>query len=304
MQQYGARQTEVGDIAPGAEETVDVELKFAQRGRIQVLAVAQGTNIKSQTGIEINVRQPVLNAEIAAPSLIYHGSATDYVVTVRNTGDATATDVTHVLQLPANAKPVSLPYGAMLDGNRLTWRVPSLPSGTTQQYAFQIDLRGEGRNQLSFECRDELGNSASSNATTEVQAIADLQLLVSDPVAPAPVGTEVVYELEVTNRGSKAANNVNVVAQFSTGVEPTRGVGSGYRVVPGQIFFDPITTVEAGQSVKLRVYAVAEGDGTHRFRAEVNADGAETRLVQEESTKFLQQSVSRIATPTSSSVLR
>ena len=45
---------------------------------------------------------------------------------------------------------------------------------------------------------------------TTVEAIADLKLMVNDPQGPLPVGKEVVYEIVITNRGTREANNIDV----------------------------------------------------------------------------------------------
>ena len=50
--------------------------------------------------------------------------------------------------------------------------------------------------------------------------MADLRLDVKDPEGPMPIGEETAYELHVRNRGTKAAEDVEVVAYFSAGMEP------------------------------------------------------------------------------------
>ena len=303
-EEFGSSTSEVGNIQPGAVETMEIELEFEQKGKIHVDVFANGTNnVKSQTAMDIMVRKPNLISRLSAPQMVYHGSAVNYTATVKNTGDAPASQVVGFLKLPAGAQPVSLPYGAVQEGRSLKWPISKLEPEGVQEFTFQINLPGEGENQVELECIGKAAGSTKSNALTVVQAIPDLKLIVSDPIAPAPVGSEVVYELNLTNRGSKAAHNVRVIAQFSKGIEPTRSGGHGYRVVPGQVFFDPIGTVAAGQTVKLQVYAIADNDGMHRFRAEVRTDDENIRLVQEESTQYL-NTETRIAAPIQSSPLR
>ena len=132
-----------------------------------------------------------------------------------------------------------------------------------------------------------------------VEAIADLKLVVNDPIAPAPVGGTVTYEMSITNRGSRAATNVRAVAQFSDGIEPVQADGAQHRIVTGQVIFEPLARIEAGETKVLRVQAKAGAAGTHRFRAEVRSDESDLRLVQEETTQYL-DSASRIATPSNS----
>ena len=38
---------------------------------------------------------------------------------------------------------------------------------------------------------------------TTVEAIADLKLVINDPQGPVQIGTDMVYEIQVLNRGSK-----------------------------------------------------------------------------------------------------
>ena len=68
-----------------------------------------------------------------------------------------------------------------------------------------------------------------ANVTTNVEALADLKLDVSEPAGPIGVGDEVVYALGVRIRGSKAAEAVGVVAYFSEGIElVSRKAGERY----------------------------------------------------------------------------
>lgn len=301
---YGASTSEVGDIAAGASETVDIELTFNERGNIDIAAEATAVgNLFTKTGIQVVVRQPDLGISVQAPRIVYHGTATQYLVQVQNRGDADAADVAATVTLPAGASPVSLPEGAKSSGDTVTWSIGNVRAGETQEFGLAVNLTGEGENTLELQCVDRLGASAVGSATTVVQAVADLKLFVSDPVAPAPVGSEVVYELNLTNRGSKAANNVKVIAQFSEGIEPTRGEGYEHRVVPGQMFFEPIVSIGAGETIKLKVFAIASSEGTHRFRVDVRTDESEVRLVQEESTQYLGGGT-MIAAPRSNAVIR
>ncbi len=108
-----------------------------------------------------------------------------------------------------------------------------------------------------------------------------------DPVAPAPVSENVTYELVIHNRGARPAREVTVIAQFSDGIEPVAFTGETAQLVPGQVLFEPIAEIGAGEKVTLTISAIASVSGMHRFRAEVQCDNGETQLVQEESTRFL-----------------
>jgi uncharacterized repeat protein (TIGR01451 family) len=303
-EQFGSSSAEIPQVAPGEEEVIDVELTFNQRGSIQIKAEAkEQSGLSSQTAISVLVRQAVVQAEMLAAEAVYHGSPAECRVRLTNTGDADATDLRATVQLPTGASLLSAPTGAALAGRELTWTISKLAAGSSKDFPLQLKLTGEGANVVRFSCTGSGPTNVSAQTTTHVEAITDLKLFVEDPIAPAPVGGEVVYELKLTNRGSKAATNVKVIAQFSEGIEPIRGEGRAARVVPGQALFEPIARIGAGETVHLQVVAQAAASGVHRFRVEVRSDESEVRLVQEQSTQYL-DGASRMATPLSGSVLR
>ena len=301
---YGSSSSEIGAIAAGREEIVDVELTFNEQGAIAISANATAAgNLTSKTGIQVLVQRPKLVASVVAPPMVYHGNAVDYRVTVLNDGTAPAENVVATVKLPSGATVINAPDNCQVSSGIIEMSAGELASGTHRDFVFQLQLPAEGENVVAVDCLAEGEITAKASAATLVEAIADLKLTVNDPSAPAPIGSEVTYEVVLKNRGSKAATNVRVVAQFSEGIEPVRGEGQEYEVVPGQLFFSTIPTIEAGESRTLRVVALAETDGTHRFRAEVRTVDSEQRLVHEESTQYLDMT-HRMATPGRDAIIR
>ena len=94
------------------------------------------------------------------------------------------------------------------------------------------------------------------------------------------------YEITITNRGRKTAEDVFVVAQFSEGIEPTRVDGHSGKLIPGQVLFDSIPKIQPNETIVLKVFAEAAKPGTHRFRASVKCQGSEDDLLEEESTRY------------------
>jgi hypothetical protein len=123
-------------------------------------------------------------------------------------------------------------------------------------------------------------------ATTEVQAVADLALDVVDTAGPVAVGQPVTYEIRVRNRGMKSAEAVDVVAFFSDGIEPEKAEGQTHDIQPGMVVFKPLPTVGANQEKVLKVTARATTAGTHRLRVELRSVAPQTQLSHEDSTLF------------------
>ena len=127
---------------------------------------------------------------------------------------------------------------------------------------------------------------ADGGCVTRVEAIADLKLSINDPRGPVPTGKEVVYEVKVTNRGSRAAENVKIVAQFSNGIEPVGFDGADAELVPGQVLFQPIARLAGGETLVVKILAKASEGGTHRFRASVTSSDQESQHSAEETTRY------------------
>ena len=294
---------DVGDLNPGQTEVIDLDLTFEKAGKVQIGAIATSGALSRSTNIQVNVRQPVVVAELGLPESVLHGSAMIAQIVVGNTGDAPARNLQVALQLPPGTETAQLPAGLSRDGDRLFWNVAQIPAGQEVNVPIEMTLATPGAHELTLACVSPDGTVASAKSSVTIEAYADLKLLVNDPVAPAPVGAPVTYELTITNRGSRDAKNVTILAQFSDGIEPQSAVGWNHQVVPGQVRFESIPQIAAGQSLQLKVIAKAAVAGIHRFRAEVRCEDNEARLVEEESTRYL-DSTGRIASPPATSIHR
>ncbi len=286
---YGSSATEIGKIAAGGQQTVDVELVFNEPGSIMIAAEAAAAgNVAAASQVNVRVRQSVLEAFLDAPEVVYHSSPTPYKLHVRNTGDAVAKNAKAVITLPPDCTAVELPADATLQNGSIVWDLAQLRPTSASELSFSLSFAREGDNRVSVHCTSTSGAPVQCASVTMVKAVSDLKLFVTDPIAPAPVNGEVQYELKLVNRGSKAAEQVSVIALFSKDIEPTRAEGQKSQILTGQVRFQPITRVEPGQTITLKVYAQAATAGMHRFRAEVRTAEADVKLVQEQSTEYME----------------
>jgi hypothetical protein len=128
--------------------------------------------------------------------------------------------------------------------------------------------------------------SDSAAVATNVEALADLKLEVTDPPGPLAVGDEMAYEVHIRNRGTKAAEGVDVATFFSNGIEPVSAQGGSHDISAGQVVFRPIASIAPGSEAVLKVKARADQPGNHVFRVEVNCASVGAKLASEETTLF------------------
>jgi uncharacterized repeat protein (TIGR01451 family) len=274
----------VGALAPGQQNEINVELTAQQAGDLLVSAVASGTGgLRAEASQEVLVRRAELDVRVIGSSLKFAGGVASYQLHVKNSGNATANGVAASVLLPGGAK---LLTGSPDDNGRVLHEIGALIPGAERVVTLQCQLTVPGENRLQVLVSSEDGLEKTSAFATRVEALADLKLTVSDPRGPTAVGDNAIFEVKIANRGTKAAEKISIVGQFSEGVEPVEANGGAADLVPGQVIFHPLPRLEPGDEITLKIVARADRAGNHRFRAELNCTDPETRLIAEESTFF------------------
>ena len=288
--QEAATSHPFGNLAPGETKTVEIELTAREAGKLMMKAIASGEGgLISDASKEIFCRKAELELDWRGPATKYAGTPATYFFRVRNPGTAPAEDVTVKVTLPEGTEFTSGSEGQVFDAEHreIAWRVGTLGPGDDNYMELKCVVNTPGANQLKATAATAMGELTDSEvAETNVVALADLKLSVSDPNGPVAVGSQAVYEIHVENRGANTAKNVNVVALFSDGIEPDQAEGTTYTVADGRVSFETIAELPAGRDVTLRIRARALQPGTHVFRAEVLCSDLEIKLAAEETTRF------------------
>ena len=290
----------IGNIPSGKEAQFEVELTAQDLGNLKIHGLASGDlNLSAQAEKTIRVDAAQLEAILSGPEVKYQNTEGFYALELSNQGTATSKTIVATMQLPQGMSYIGGLDGAAHRAGRLTWTVDSLPPGAKRLYEFKCNLNQPGTQVIQFAAEGSAAGQASVALDTRVESISDLVMTIQDPVAPAPVGTEVTYEIVIKNRGSREALGVRAIAQFSHGIEPRRVQGHPGQVLTGQVLFDPIPSIPAGGEVRIRVMAEAEREGHHRFRTEIRS--GETVLVAEEATHYMSKRTERVSRRSESS---
>ncbi len=280
----------LGTIAPGERKTLELELTAHQAGRLQVRAMAYADNgLRAESVQDVLVRRANLDVVVMGPPRNYAATTATYKVRVENTGNAVAEDAMATASLPAGATFVSSTDGGRYDEQRglIEWNIGSLRPGAVRVLEMNCGLASAGENRFDFQCSSSHDVNVSKSLVTIVEALADLKLYVNDPQGAIPVGEDAEYEIRIVNRGTKAAEEVEIMGYFSHGVEPETILRGGRgEVSTGQVAFERVESIAPGQEKVFRILARAIAPGNHVFRAELQCRSPETRLAAEEWTKY------------------
>jgi hypothetical protein len=281
------QQFDAGTLPAGHKKELPLAVVASQAGAIDLQVAANGENgLEARTSAKIDVRKAEVKLAIEGPPQHFAGSEASYLLTVANEGTAAAENIHLSLNLPQGAKYVGGLEGAAVHGSSVKWQIAALPPGADRQYDLRLQLNAPGANQVVVESQAAASGTASCVAQTEVEAVADLKLVVNDPAGPLTTSSDAVYEVQVMNRGSLAARQVKIVMQFSEGIEPVRFDGCEARLVPGQVLCQPLPQLGPGEQATLKVIAKAQQAGNHQFRVEVTSTDGDARLVSEGTTRF------------------
>ena len=290
----GGERATLGNIEAGKEKNFQVELLARTAGDLNLVATAAAEQeLKTSAERALIVRRASLDVSLEGPGLKYAGSGAQYKVLITNNGDATAQDIVTAVALPQGVKYIGGIESVKIIEGGLRWQVGNLEPGQTRTYKVNCQLNTSGDLQLEVGARGKGDLAASSACLTSVETVADLVLTVADPKGPLPTGEMVPYEIKVQNRGSKSAKGVNLVMQFSEGIEPIKAEGLEYKIVPGQVLFSPITQIDPGQEMSFKITAEAMKGGTHIFRAQLTCQDSDAREIAEGTTRFFGEQIQR-----------
>ncbi len=288
-----ATTQDIGSLKPGEVKDIDLELTAREAGEllIQADAVADG-GLKAETTKTVQCIKPELAVDWRGPDRKYAGTEAAYYFRVSNPGTAATDPVDMSVKLPVGAEFVTASEGYSIDTatGLISWSLAGLEAGEEQFMQLRCKIGRPGTNEFLVSAATNESELTDSKAfQTEVVALADLKLEVSDPQGPLPLADEVAYEIRVRNRGTTGAEHINIVGLFSEGIDPTTVEGAQYSVRDGRVSFHPIKSLSAGQEVVLRIRAKASQVGTHIFRAEVTCPKLDIKLAAEETTRFFEE---------------
>jgi uncharacterized repeat protein (TIGR01451 family) len=171
--------------------------------------MAAGTHGRGAFRIQDTATVPALVlSKVDAGTPVGPSSNVTYTLTVKNIGNAAATNVTITDPVPANTTFVSADNGGTLSGGTVTWSGKTIAAGGSLSVQFSVSIADAIKNKVKSIVNDGVKViSAEGPYTTGSPFITPIAPPYAVTIAPATqtdggkVGTSVPYTVTVSNRG-------------------------------------------------------------------------------------------------------
>jgi multidrug resistance efflux pump len=182
--------------------------------------------------------QAELAVKLIGEAKRFTGQNISYKIQVSNTGRMPATDVRVGVTLPKEGgKLIALPSSSKFDvqNRKLRWFIPRVEPGQTIDLAFAYGTSTPGSYRASVQVSSDQAPLAEDRLLTEVQAIAALDLNVTQQSRIVDVGKHNIYDITIKNVGSKPVNRVQVNGKLTKNLKLIKA----FNIDKGELKFNP-----------------------------------------------------------------
>ena len=251
-----------------------------------VLVTADG-NLMVEEKTAIRALAPVLDLEIVGTRSRFLERQSDYRLIVANKGNASAHNVALELALPRAVQFVSTNQSGLYDSatHAVRWALEELPAQEAGEIELVVMPTEKGEHTLRFTGTGGNNLKAESVLPVTIDGLPAITFEIVGDSNLVEIGKEVMYEIRVTNRGTKAAENVRVRAALSEGMSFVKAEGGRYQANAGIVQFETLPSLAAKGETVYKIAARSQAEGDHRINVQVISDDLRSPIAKEECTR-------------------
>lgn len=279
---------QLGTLPPGESREIEFPIYAHKLGahELEFQVTCQGIEPKAiqQT---LEVVQPTVQVAMEGPKLRYVERQANYVIRLENPGPAPINNVQVIENVPEGFEFIEATAGGDYDheARQVAWFVGRLEPNASTTVEVKLVPAELGEHTVTTEVKADAGVNAVAHATTRVEGVSSVTLDVIDRDDPIEVAGETLYEIRVTNNGSKPAAGVQIAAAVPKEMEtleiggPTEG-----SIDADKIIFEPLVELAPGATETYSVHVRCHGEGKVRFRAFFRTEDSANPVAEEELT--------------------
>jgi uncharacterized repeat protein (TIGR01451 family) len=252
-----------------------------------VVVTADG-NLMVEEKTTIRASAPILDLQIAGARSRFLERRSDYRLLVANKGNASAHNVALELTLPPAVQFVSTNQSGVYDQSTHTvhWALEELPPHEAGEIELIVMPAQKGEHTMRFTGTGENNLKAEAVQSISIDGIPAITFEIVGDSNLVEIGKEVVYEIRVANRGTKAAENVMARVALAEGMTFMKAEGGRYQVGQGGIVqFETIPQLAPKTENVYRLTARCQTEGDHRINVQVKSSDLGSPITKEESTR-------------------
>jgi len=280
---------EVGTLQPGESRVLDTSSVARDPGLVRVILVAESQDgAHAATEHSLKITAPKLALITNGPDFRYLNRKATYQMVLTNPGDAMATNANLMVGLPEGLEFIDASSDGTYNFEKRTvsWAVGMLDAHQKREFSITVLPKTEGEHLQRAVAWADSNLLAKADKTTRVEGTISMMMEVVDLDDPIEIDNETTYQIHLVNRGSKAAERIQVHAAVPDGLKILGVEGTGlYRIQGQQVIFEPIASLSPQSATVLQVRVKGIKKGTQRFRAVMSCPGVANSIITEESTE-------------------
>jgi uncharacterized repeat protein (TIGR01451 family) len=291
--QYGVPSPlsfDVGNLPPGQSARLVLPCVVGAGGMQWCEARVQAEGgLQARDTAEVHVAVPCLDMQVTGPTLRYLGRKALYTFSVSNHGQAPARNVVLRDQVPEAFSVVAASGDGRHDkkSGTVSWALGEIEPGQVRTVKLEVQASAVGNHKQQCSVASSCGSQAEDEMVTRVRGLSALRLELVDAEDPVEVDAENVYEVRISNTGSKDETNVRLVADIPEGMMLLGAEGPTHYLQQGsQVVFEPLSRLDAGAEAIYRLRVQASRSGLFRFQIQVTSAHVTEPVIEMEATRI------------------
>ena len=252
-----------------------------------VKATADG-GLSAESSTQTAVRQPVL--AITKTSSIKEnilGRNTTFTITVENKGDYPANDLVVTDRISGAENVVAISDAGSLSGSTITWNLGSLAPGASRTVTTTVNRSTEGSINNTATANAYCAEAVTADSSVNYRGVPAVLLEVVDDPDPIIVGGTTTYTITVTNQGTAAALDLQIICDTEDGTEYVSGDGPTKHTVRADIItFEKLATLAPKARAVWKVVVKGTEAQDSRFKVTLTTRQTTRPIEETEATRF------------------